>query len=564
MPPEGKRGWLTPATLAVLLGAADTYVVVLLLPSLMQGVGLDTSELQRAAPLITGFLLGYVAALPAAGKISDAVGRRAVLVSCLLLFAAGAVVTASAHGLGHAVAGRLLQGLGAGGVVPATLALVADLWPPDRRAVPLGVVGGVQEAGAVLGPLVGAGVLALAGWRWAFWGGAGLAMVLAASFAAGGGRRGRLKADWPGAVLGLAALAAAALAVVAPRPLVDDVTLGALWVPTGVRLTPITLIAAALALALVGRETTARHPLLPLRGTGSLLVEVDGVGLLLAATALAGVVLAFAAADPERGAVADSAPYSLTVSGLAAVAFVTRQRTARRPLIPRGTLRPRETVGSLIVSLLLGVALVAVLVDIPIYARTTLHDSSQLDAALVLLRFLAAVPIGAAAGGWLTRRAGPAIGAAAGLALVTFSLLGMAHWGLHALTRQELASNAALVAAGLGFGLAVAPVNTAALARAAHTTHGLVSSLVVVARTVGMLVGLSVLSAVGLRVYAERAAKLPSPLALCPDSPSDCPAFATLNRIAVVHELQVVFLLAAGCAAAAGALCVTLRTSRSR
>ncbi|MDQ1689544.1 MAG: hypothetical protein QOK42_2519, partial [Frankiaceae bacterium] len=313
MPPEGKRGWLTPATLAVLLGAADTYVVVLLLPSLMQGVGLDTSELQRAAPLITGFLLGYVAALPAAGKISDAVGRRAVLVSCLLLFAAGAVVTASAHGLGHAVAGRLLQGLGAGGVVPATLALVADLWPPDRRAVALGVVGGVQEAGAVLGPLVGAGVLALAGWRWAFWGGAGLAMVLAASFAAGGGRRGRLKADWPGAVLGLAALAAAALAVVAPRPLVDDVTLGALWVPTGVRLNPITLIAAALALALVGRETTARHPLLPLRGTGSLLVEVDGVGLLLAATALAGVVLAFAAANPERGAVADSAPYSLTV-----------------------------------------------------------------------------------------------------------------------------------------------------------------------------------------------------------------------------------------------------------
>jgi MFS family permease len=114
----------------------------------MQGVGLDTSQLQRAAPLITGFLLGYVAALPAAGRISDLVGRRAVLISCLLLFAAGAVVTASAHGLGHAVAGRLLQGLGAGGVVPPTLALVADLWPADRRAVPRpGSWGGPRAAG---------------------------------------------------------------------------------------------------------------------------------------------------------------------------------------------------------------------------------------------------------------------------------------------------------------------------------------------------------------------------------------------------------------------------------
>ena len=48
--------------------------------------------------------------------------------------------------------GRGLQGIGAGGLVPATLALVADRWPPERRSLPLGVVGAVQEAGAVLGP----------------------------------------------------------------------------------------------------------------------------------------------------------------------------------------------------------------------------------------------------------------------------------------------------------------------------------------------------------------------------------------------------------------------------
>ena len=74
--------------------------------------------------------------------------------SCIA--AISSLLTATAHGLGAAVLGRGLQGIGAGGLVPATLALVADRWPPERRSLPLGVVGAVQEAGAVLGPLAGA------------------------------------------------------------------------------------------------------------------------------------------------------------------------------------------------------------------------------------------------------------------------------------------------------------------------------------------------------------------------------------------------------------------------
>ena len=78
-------------------------------------------------------------------------------------------MTASATDLGSVVTGRALQGLGGGGLVPVTLALVADLWPPERRSLPLGVIGGVQELGSVLGPLYGGLILTIATWQTIFW-----------------------------------------------------------------------------------------------------------------------------------------------------------------------------------------------------------------------------------------------------------------------------------------------------------------------------------------------------------------------------------------------------------
>ncbi|MDX6222593.1 MAG: hypothetical protein QOD91_1647, partial [Frankiales bacterium] len=144
---------LTLACLAVLLAAADTYVVVLVLPNIMSSVGLTTDQLQNATPIVSGFLLGYVALLPLVGRLSDLHGRRPLLVACLVGFATGSAITAGSHTLVWVVAGRFQQGLGGGGLVPVTLALVADEWPAERRSLPLGVVGAVQELGNLLGPL---------------------------------------------------------------------------------------------------------------------------------------------------------------------------------------------------------------------------------------------------------------------------------------------------------------------------------------------------------------------------------------------------------------------------
>src|SRR6478609_8529825 len=191
----GSSRWLLGlASVAVAFAAADTYVVVLALPDMMAGAGIPIEELQRAAPIVSGFLLGYVAMLPLIGRIADLRGRVPVLVAALVVFALGSLVTTLAYDLPTMVAGRFLQGVGGGGLVPATLALVADLYPAQRRGVPLGVVSAVQEVGSVLGPLFGALVLAVSEWEAIFALNLVAGLVLAVALRAAGPaseRRGR-------------------------------------------------------------------------------------------------------------------------------------------------------------------------------------------------------------------------------------------------------------------------------------------------------------------------------------------------------------------------------------
>ncbi len=173
------RALLAVASVAVALAAADTYVVVLALTDMMAGAGLGIDALQRGTPIISGFLLGYIAVLPLIGRLADLVPRRRILLGCLAVFIVGSLVTGAATELPVMIGGRFLQGLGGGGLVPATLAIVADLWPPGRRGTALGVVGAVQELGSVLGPLLGAAILVVSDWRGIFWVNAVLGVVFA-------------------------------------------------------------------------------------------------------------------------------------------------------------------------------------------------------------------------------------------------------------------------------------------------------------------------------------------------------------------------------------------------
>ncbi len=479
---------LALAALGVLLAAADTYVVVLALPEIMLDVGLDAEQLQRAAPIVSAFLLGYVTALPLAGRLSDLHGRRPVLLACLVMLAVGSLVTAAAPDLVAVVIGRFLQGAGGGGLVPSSRPL--DL------------------------------------------------LVL---------------------VVGLIGLVALGLALAAPATLREDVTAGALYVPVvgdTPYATPLALVALGAAVLLVVRGLTAHHPLVDLRRVRVSAHAVDLLGAALLAVALGSVVLTFASADPQVEVLSPAGPWLLALGAGGLVGFVLRQRRTEHPLVPVETVRATAAWGALAVSVLVGAALVVALVDIPVFARAVLTGESQLDAALILLRLLVALPLGAVAGGWALRRVGYAVPAGLGLAMATVALALMSRWDAHALA--STGSTLTLVAAGLGFGLAVAPVNAALLAVTPAAVHGIASAMVVVARTVGMIVGLSALSAYGVRRFHAEVALLPAPTQLCTDSPATCPAYVSAVRDAALVQLQTTFGAAATCLAVASVLAVAV------
>ena len=160
---------LLPVFAGVFVAADDQTVVVTVLPQIMVDMKVPVADLDRAAWTITGYLLGYVAAMPLVGRLSDTWGHRRLYILSLLLFMGASVLVAVSPNLPALVAARIVQAVGAGAMLPISIAIMGDLFPPERRGIPMGLMGASAEAGGVIGPLWGGLIIRYLDWPWVFW-----------------------------------------------------------------------------------------------------------------------------------------------------------------------------------------------------------------------------------------------------------------------------------------------------------------------------------------------------------------------------------------------------------
>jgi MFS family permease len=456
-----RRAILAMAVLcaAVFVAALDQTMVLTVMPSIMRSLYIDVRNINDAGWIITGYLLGYTVAMPLFGRLADVWGRRPMTIIALLLFMVGSAFCVFLARLDLLVAARVVQAAGGGALVPIAMAAAADMFPPGRRALVLGIIGGAAEAGGVLGPIYGAGLAALWSWRLIFLVNVPLCLLL-------------MPVCWlllrPGPVDSSSAIA--------ERSDLEPASIG-------------------------GRRRWWQ------RG------RVDYAGAALMALALAGITIGLGTGTQTVGSAAQagSTPVRwpwLAASAVAFVAFVLFERRHQRPLIRLDFFKRPSFAAANIAHLLLGAALIIGMVEIPLYANTLFH-MTQIESGLLLIRLTLMIPVGAVVGGWLADLVGYRITAVLGFLIACGGYLLVSRWPVDP---AGLTMTRDLMISGLGFGLVIGPIGASVISSAGAKWMATGSALVTVSRMVGMVLGLSVLSSWGVRRFNALAANINTPL----------------------------------------------------
>jgi MFS family permease len=466
------------ACTAVFLTALDQTVVVTALPKIVIDLQIPFNELDRAAWIVSGYLLGYAIAMPLMGRVSDLYGRRRILIICLGIFAFGSLfcglaplignsdtgtqlvaplqnlgINTDSPGLIYLVAARFVQAAGGGAVVPVAMAIAGDCYSWQQRAFALGIVGTVAEAGGVLGPLYGALIVQSFGWQMIFYLNlpiVALLVLLIWRYIPGQqqGDSGQQQGD----------------SDMPARKRID--LLGALLF--GASLTCLSLGLSQEAAQLTPTPTTSTTPV------------QNNPWLIAAALLLLALFIAY-----ER----------------------YKERRNRWPLVTLSLFKRAMFSATSLMSLLVGAALIIAMADIPLFMATVLNYST-LDSGLALLRLTAMIPVGAILGGWLCTRITCRLTALSGLLPMAFGFWLMHLWptsvGWTQITIGTLIT-------GIGFGLVIAPISTTALNAANNEQMGMAASTVTVLRVVGMILGLAALTSWGLGRLRALAANFKPP-----------------------------------------------------
>ncbi|GAC1364992.1 MAG: MFS transporter [Herpetosiphon sp.] len=431
---------LSWACLGVLLAAADLTALTTLIPQITFDLEVPLpGGLNDIAWIVSAYLISTVVALPLSGRLADRFDRRVVLVCALLIFMIGSVGSALAPSLRALVIARAVQGIGAGALVPITMALATDLLPRSQWAVAFGLIAAVDTMGWAIGPLYGAFFVSASGltWRTLFWANVPVAVVAAVG-------------SWR-------------------------------WLPQ------------------VRRTRIPRAFDLP----GTLLLTTGLLALNIGLGKLGGGASTGISFDAQPATVPWLAALPWIASGIALLgSFVAVEVRVTSPLINLRWLLPPHVAAAGLVNVLFGGLLMIAAVNVPLfvnavsYTQNATPDAALRDAALrsglLLIVLTGLMALAAPIGGALAGRFGPRQVLILGAACTMVGFWLMRSWQVETPT-LILRGDLALV--GLGFGLLLASPAAVIIGAAPADERGLASSLVLLLRLTGMSIGLSALTA---------------------------------------------------------------------
>ncbi|MFI8965006.1 DHA2 family efflux MFS transporter permease subunit [Streptomyces sp. NPDC053493] len=151
--------------LGMLLAALDQTIVSTALPTIVSELG----GMEHLSWVVTAYLLASTAATPLWGKLGDQYGRKKLFQGAIVLFLIGSALCGLAQNMPELIAFRAVQGLGGGGLMVLSMAIVGDLVSPRERGRYQGLFGAVFGATSVLGPLLGGLFTEHLSWRWVFY-----------------------------------------------------------------------------------------------------------------------------------------------------------------------------------------------------------------------------------------------------------------------------------------------------------------------------------------------------------------------------------------------------------
>lgn len=164
LPPHLRR-LFAGLILSMVLAALDQSIVNTALPRMASDLG----GLSHLSWVVTAFMLASTSATPIIGKLSDMFGRRAFLIGAILLFLLTSMLCGLAQSMPQLIACRLLQGIGAGGIMTLTQTVIGDVIAPRERVRYQGLFSGAFAFSSLAGPLLGGILTTALSWRWVFY-----------------------------------------------------------------------------------------------------------------------------------------------------------------------------------------------------------------------------------------------------------------------------------------------------------------------------------------------------------------------------------------------------------